>query len=210
MNQQGGLNLADLFESVVGQLQQDREHLNELDRFGGNANHGDNMVNNFGLIAEALRGARGQDAGAQLRKAAETLERQGRGSSAGLYAEGLREAGQRLAGQQSIGMDDLVPLLQGLLGGVQRRTDAQPGQGTLLDSLLPGIMSFAQARGQGRSTAEAAMEALGAATRGSHQWQRQPAQYGNYRRQAQQPWLDPGASSATSVLEGLFRKVIGF
>jgi dihydroxyacetone kinase-like protein len=194
------VDVADVFSSVADQLRRDRDRLNDLDKPGGNANHGDNMVANFDLIAEELRRDPSGDAGERLRRAASRLQHEGKGRSAKLYAEGLMDASQGLSGQQGLGLDDLLPLLQGLLGGVQRSTDAQPGQGTMLDSLLPGIMGFAQARGSGRSDMDAIMEGLGAAMRGSNQ---------AYRRSSGEERQDPGAASGASVLEGIFRNFLG-
>jgi dihydroxyacetone kinase-like protein len=203
------LDLSQVFESVVSQLQNDRSSLNALDTVGGNGNHGDNVLSNFELVANALRGQQGQDAGAQLRRAADVLQHDGRGATANIYAQGLREAAQRVQGQQGISLNDLLPLLQGLLGGVQQSTNAQPGQGTLLDTLLPAITSFASSRNSGRSGLEAIGDALSAATRGSQQTYNQPALFGRSNRQPRGPWQDPGAASARSLLEGLFRSFTG-
>lgn len=203
------LDLSQVFDSVVGQLRNDRSRLNALDDVGGNGNHGDNVLTNFELVANALRGQQGQDAGAQLREAAAVLQRNGRGATANLYAQGLREAAQQVQGRQNIGMDDLLPLLQGLLGGVQQNTNAQPGQGTLLDTLMPAVTSFAASRASGRSGIEAIGDALSAATRGSQQTYNQPALFGRSNRQPRGAWQDPGAASARSLLEGLFRSFTG-
>ena len=98
--QEQTLDLSQVFESVVGQLRNDRSELNALDQAGGNGNHGDNIVTNFEMVANALRGQSGQDAGTQLRQAADVLQNNGRGSTAGLYAQGLREAAQQVQGRQ--------------------------------------------------------------------------------------------------------------
>ncbi len=200
---------ADLFSAIADQLRKDKSRLNDLDRVGGNGNHGDNMVHNFDMVANELRTNPNQDAGEQLRRAADLMQQRGRGQSAQIYAEGLREASQQVAARPGIGLDDLVPLLQGLLGGVQRRSGAQQGQGSMLDSLLPGIMGFIGARNSGRGGLEAAMDAIRAATQGADQTQHTPAQYGQYRRDYNEPWQDPGASSGASLLEGIFRQFMG-
>ena len=199
--------LSDLFGSVVGTLENQRGYLNDLDRVGGNGDHGDNVVDNFKLITESLRRDHELEAREQLRRAASTLQQNGRGATANLYAEGLREAAQRVPpGSAGVDLQTLLPLLQGLLTGVSANTQAQPGQGTLLDSLLPGIQGYLNARGAGQSNTQAIMSALSAAMLGSRHVYQQPAMFGRSRQQANQPWLDPGAASAVSVLEGIFRK----
>jgi dihydroxyacetone kinase-like protein len=203
------IDLSDLFGSVVGALRDDQTYLNDLDRHGGNGNHGDNIVNNFQLIEQMLRQTSGQDAGTQLRQAAEALRQNGRGATANIYAEGLNEAAQQMQGQPGLRPEDILPFLQALLGGVQRQSGAQPGEGTLLDSLVPGILGYVQARNGGRNNSEAIMDGLGAAMRGSRRMYQEPARHGRSRRQVEQPWMDPGAASATTILEGLFRKLAG-
>jgi dihydroxyacetone kinase-like protein len=199
--------LSDLFGSVVGSLESQRGYLNDLDRVGGNGNHGDNVVDNFKLITESLRRDHELEAREQLQRGASTLQQNGRGATANLYAEGLREAAQRLpAGSGQVDLQTLMPLLQGLLSGVSTNTQAQPGQGTLLDSLLPGIQSYLGARQAGQSNGQAMLGALSAALLGSRQMHQQPAMFGGSRRQPSQAWMDPGAASAVSILEGIFRK----
>lgn len=200
--QDNTVNLADLFGSIASQLQNDRQQINAVD---GNGNHGDNIAQNFDLVAHTLRRAPNQDASTQLRTAANVLQQQGKGSSADLYAGGLLEAAQRLQGKDGIGLDDILPFLQGLLGGVQGRTQAQQGQGTLLDTLLPAVTSFANARSGGADNGTAIRNALDAAMRGSQQTYQQPSIFGNRSQQAQLPRRDPGAVSANSLLEGIFK-----
>jgi dihydroxyacetone kinase len=199
--------LSDLFGSVSDNLERQRGYLNDLDRIGGNGNHGDNVADNFRLITESLRRDHELEAQQQLRRAADALQQNGRGATAGLYAEGLRRAAEQVPpGSGQIDMAALMPLLQGLLAGVSGSTQAQPGQGTLLDSLVPGIQAYLSARQSGQSNSQAIMSALGAAMTGSRHVYQQPALYGGSRRQPQQAWIDPGAASAVSILEGLFRK----
>src|SRR5688500_421953 len=71
--------LADLFGSVTSNLESQRGYFNDLDRVGGNGNHGDNVVDNFRLITESLRRDHELEARDQLQRAADTLQHNGRG-----------------------------------------------------------------------------------------------------------------------------------
>ncbi len=197
------LDLADIFGSVVNQLKSDRPQINAVD---ANGNHGDNVLNNFEMVANTLNSLRGQPADQQLQQAAQVLQQDGRGATANLYAGGLLNAAQQLQGKSGIGLNDVLPLLQGLLGGVQQRTDAQQGQGTLLDTLMPAISSYASARHNGQSNTSAISAALSAALHGSQQTYSQQARYGNIQ-QTKLPRVDPGATSANSLLQGLFHSL---
>ncbi len=153
--------LVALFSAITQNLQQDRMHINNIDTADGDT--GDNMANNFALVTQALAQANqhagGQaDIGVLLGQAAHVLRQQGKGATAPIYAQGLADAGQRLQGQTSFSLDDLMPLLQGLLNGTQQASGAQPGQGSMLDVLLPGIMAFMQAKQNGIPDAQAILK----------------------------------------------------
>ncbi len=129
-----------------------------------------------------------------LNLAADALQSQWLGSTAGIYAQALRQAGQALQGQNGISADTVVPFMQGLLNGTRSATNASPGQGTLVDSLAPGGEGYLNARQQGMNNQQAIIHGLGSALMGSRSGQNQSS-------------LDPGAASGTSVLGGIFKQL---
>lgn len=196
------LDLATLFASIAQELDVDRTQLNELD--GRNGNAGDNLANNFRLVSEALSQLKGkEDDRTALKQAAQILQAQGSGKTADLYASGLSEAASKLpAGSLSI--NDLLPLLEGLMRGVQQSSNAKQGDGTLLDALIPGVLGYMQAKQRGASDMEAILDALASSRRGA---------YGNSSSSGavttQTPaQADPGAVGVGSLLEGLFRGLL--
>ncbi|HEU5014137.1 MAG TPA: dihydroxyacetone kinase subunit L [Roseiflexaceae bacterium] len=199
--------LVALFSAITQNLQQDRTHINQLDPADGDT--GDNMADNFALVTQALAQANQQaggqaDIGALLGQAAQTLRQQGKGATAPIYAQGLADAGQRLQGQTSFSLDDLMPLLQGLLNGAQQASGAQPGQGSMLDVLLPGIMAFMQAKQNGASDAQAILQALLSVRRGANSTAGSGQGFGRAQGSDTTGRIDPGAAGAASLLEGLF------
>ncbi len=194
------LDLADVFGSVANQLQADKTQINAAD--SGNGNHGDNMASNFQMIASALNGLRGQDVGTQLRQAASLLQNNGKGGTASVYAEGLLQAAQKLQGKTGLTKDDLLPLLQGIVSGVQNKSNVPAGQGSMLDALIPAVTSFANAQRSGQSgggAIESAMSAALGASRGGSAFSSLLG--GNQPATQIQP--NPGAVSAGSLLKGL-------
>jgi len=131
------LDLVKLFQSVTGTLTKNRESLNEADT--NNHDHGDNMVDTFEVITQAMKEKKGADPADQLEYAASIL-RQRKSGSAQLYARGLSEASREFQGQQ-VTPDNAMTLIKSLLGGGQ---EPQPQQqdggivGNLLGSLMGG------------------------------------------------------------------------
>ena len=176
------IDLAKLFGAVANSLGEQRETLNQADTY--NNDHGDHMVEIFEVVTQAMKEKRNASPADQLAYASEILRRKQSGS-AQVYANGFAQAAQQFQGQ-SVTTDNAGMLLQTLLGGGQ--APASPSQqtgagGDLLGSLLGGLtgqpsqgqgaadgldigdllnagMAFMNAKQQGSSTAEAAINAL--------------------------------------------------
>jgi hypothetical protein len=176
------IDLAKLFGAVTNNLGNQREALNQADTY--NNDHGDHMVEIFEVVTQAVKEKKNADPADQLAYASELLRRKQSGS-AQVYANGFAQAAQQFQGQP-VTTANAGMLIQSLLGGGQ--APAAPSQqagagGDLLGSLLGGLtgqpsqgqgadngldigdllnagMAFMNAKQQGNSTAEAAINAL--------------------------------------------------
>ncbi len=185
-NSTSGVDLAQLFGAVAQNLMSERDGLNKADTY--NNDHGDNMVQTFETIAQAIQQKQSAPPAEQLAYAGDTLRKNSKSGSAQAYADGLLQASQQLAGQNAITADNVNVLLQSLLGGgATPQQQAQPSAGgDLLGSLLGGLtgggqgqsddagldmgdllnagMAFMNAKQQGQSNMEAALGAVLAAS----------------------------------------------
>jgi hypothetical protein len=126
--------LAGIFNVAAKALAAKKSSLNQAD--AENQNHGDNMVQAFNMISQAMASQRGAPPSAQLRHASEDLAQNANSGSAQVYAQGLAQAAQQFQGQQSLSPDNAMLLIQSLLGGGQQ--PASQGGADLLGSLLGG------------------------------------------------------------------------
>ncbi len=106
------IDLLSLFKSVTGTLQDNRESLNKADEY--NANHGDNMVEIFDVITQAISKKGGADPADQLAYASQLLGKKKSGS-AQAYAQGLSQASNQFQGKK-VTQDNAMQLIQTLLG----------------------------------------------------------------------------------------------
>lgn len=135
MSQQSNiLDLGKLFQSVTTTLSQNRESLNEADT--NNHDHGDNMVETFEVITQAMKAKKNADPADQLAYAAEIL-RQRKSGSAQIYSQGLEEASREFQGQQ-VTPGNAMQLIQALLGGGQ--AVQQPSGGDMLGNVLGSLL----------------------------------------------------------------------
>ncbi len=127
-----GLDLSSLFGVAAQALAANQSSLNQADT--QNQNHGDNMVQAFNMITQALAGQNGTPS-QQLNHASQYLEQNGQSGSAHVYSQGLAQAAQQMQGQTAVTPNNAGMLIQALLGGEQA---GQTGGADLLTSLLTG------------------------------------------------------------------------
>lgn len=172
-----GTDLSGIFNVAAQALAANQSSLNMADT--ENQNHGDNMVQAFNMIAQAMASQRGTVPSQQLQQASEYLSHNASSGSAHLYAQGLAQAAQQMQGQRAVTPDNAMLLIQSLLGGGQQPSgpggdllgaltgsqQASPGGGGLSDGidmgdLLNAGMSFMNAKQQGQDNLQAALTAL--------------------------------------------------
>jgi hypothetical protein len=142
-NQGSPIDLFKMFQGVTGQLQKNREDLNQADEY--NHDHGDNMVETFEVITRAMKEKQGADPADQLAYASEILRQRKSGSSQ-LYAKGLFQASQDFQGQQ-ITTNNAMSFIQTLMGGGQP-AQAQSQQGAGIGNLLGSLLGDGQQQAQ--------------------------------------------------------------
>ena len=174
-----GTDLSALFNVAAQALTANQSSLNQADV--QNQNHGDNMVQAFNMIAQAMASQRGAPPSQQLQHASDYLSQNATSGSGQIYAQGLAQAAQQLQGQSAITPDNAMLLIQSLLMGGQQsaqqgggadllgallggqqgqlNTSAQP-EGLDLSALLSAGMTFMSAKQQGQDNVQAALTAL--------------------------------------------------
>jgi hypothetical protein len=213
-------DLNNLFGAALEAMTANRQEINALD--GYNGNHGDNMVENLRLITESLQEKSSQTPAEALGYASQRLQSHGYGGTSQYYARGLSQAAEQFQGRPSLDGNDVMSLLQVLLGAIPsqgHQPQPQPGGSVLeqvlgmasgqppqampqdsdldlddvLNVLLPAGLAFLQAKQSGADTASAASLALMSALMGG---QMNPLQ-------ASTPRAAAGGLMAQSILQAL-------
>jgi hypothetical protein len=140
-------DLSNLFGAALEAMAANRQEINALD--GYNGNHGDNMVENLRLITESLQEKSSQTPAEALGYASQRLQSDGRGGTSQYYARGLGQAAEQLQGRSGLDGNDVMSLVQMLLGAIPSEGhEPQPqAGGSVLDQVL-GMAS--EQRPQGR------------------------------------------------------------
>jgi len=146
------IDLAKLFGTVARTMAQNQSSLNAADDY--NHDHGDNMVEVFDVITKAMKEKSTATPAQQLAYASQLLEQKTTSGSGKLYAENLRDASAQLGTAKKVTPDNMMTILQSLLGAsgtVPTQAQSQGGSlgGDLLGSLLGGATGSASGSGTG-------------------------------------------------------------
>ncbi len=147
------VNLLDLLSSATTALTKNAGQLNQADTY--NHDHGDHMAQIFSLITDAVGQKKNEPPSSQLAYAGKVLEQKSSSGSAKLYSKALQVAAQNFKGQKSVTEDNVVTLIQSLLGGGNQpapiKSKASGGDllGTLLGGLTGGTTTAAKKKSTG-------------------------------------------------------------
>lgn len=191
------------FASVIAEQE---EHLTDLDRAIGDADHGSNMARGTAAVS-ALGHEEFGSAEAYLKKVGMTLVSTVGGASGPLYGTFFLRMAGPLAGVQDVGTAELGTALEAGVQGVLARGKAEPGDKTMYDAWSPALQAYAEAGEQGADVGTALQAAARAAAEGRDATIDLVARKGraSYLGERSKGHQDPGATSTTLLLESAAR-----
>ena len=186
-------------------IEEQRDHLTQLDAAIGDADHGINLARGFTAVLSALETAAPATPGAVLTLTGSTLISKVGGASGPLYGTAFRGAGKALGDTANVDLPGLATALEAALAGVQRLGAAREGDKTMVDALAPATGAFSKAIAEGASDADALTALAEAAQAGavatvSMQALKGRASYLGPRSVGHE---DPGAASTALILAAL-------
>src|SRR5229473_1463513 len=136
-------------------IDEQRDHLTQLDAAIGDADHGINLARGFSAVRSALESAAPATPGSVLTVTGSTLISKVGGASGPLYGVAFRRAGKALGDVTDVDLPGLAAALEAALAGVQRLGAAREGDKTMVDALAPALGAFSKAVAEGASDADA-------------------------------------------------------
>jgi len=131
-------NLLQLFNAALSNVAAQKQEINGLD--GYNGNHGDNMVQNLQLVTKALKRRPNAPPAEALKSASKVLKSRGLGGTSQYYSQGLEQAAEKLSGHTQLQQDDVMTLVQTMLGAIPSETT--PDAGISVPSVLDLLMGL--------------------------------------------------------------------
>lgn len=182
---------------LADEINDNKEYLTELDSQIGDADHGINMSRGFKKVQEKLPDLEEKDIGGVLKGVGMALVSSVGGASGPLYGTFFMKAGGAVDGKQEINLAELAELFSAGYEGVKSRGKAQPGEKTMLDAMEPALGALNAAAEDGKTVADALVDAMQAAEAGMEATTDMKATKGraSYLGERSIGHKDPGATS---------------
>lgn len=192
------------FKGIVEMVEEKKDDLSELDRSLGDGDHGVTMSIGWQAVDGKLNGdlKDEQDCGKIAMVVGRTFL-SAVGSSVGpLYATGFMRGAKIVKGKSELNGDDLAEFWKEFVGGVKERGEAEVGDKTMVDTLVPAIDNLKKNYVGTGDFITAFAEAVAAGYKGMVSTRGLVSQKGRSSRLGKRSvgHLDPGAMSAYLIL----------
>jgi dihydroxyacetone kinase-like protein len=200
---------ADVFRAwitaIAAVVEEQRDHLTQLDAAIGDADHGANLSRGFTAVVAALAADPPPTPGGVLTLTGRTLISKVGGASGPLYGTAFRRAGKSLGDAPDVDLAALATALEAALAGIQQLGAAKEGDKTMVDVLAPATSAFSKAVAEGQPAADALAALVAAAQAGAEATVSMQALKGraSYLGPRSVGHEDPGAASSALILGAL-------
>ncbi len=201
------VGLGPVIEELAEVIVANKAWLSEIDGKIGDGDHGSNMAKGFGRAAERIHG-QDMTLDAGMLVLSEVLMGEIGGSMGPLYGLMFEDMAAALAGKSVIDTQTFAAMLQAGLEGVQGVGNAQVGDKTLIDTLVPAVAAFKAQSAAGFAVAIPAM--IAAAEQGRDSTIDLVARIGRSSRLGERSRgvLDAGATSCCLILTSLGQSIL--
>jgi len=193
----------EVIEKIAGLIEEKRDYLTELDAAIGDADHGFNMSIGFREVLKKMPEWKDKDIKGFFRSVGMTLLGKVGGASGPLYGSFFMKFGEPGSGKNEVTFQELFEMFKQAVQAVEQRGKAAVGEKTMVDALRPALNAFEQAVEQNLQPKQVMEAFVDAARQGANSTIEMIAKKGRAMRLGERSkgHLDPGATSATMILE---------
>jgi len=154
MTEEAALSQAQLVVRVIAQTAVDNEkYFCELDAVVGDGDFGYSLARGFEIVLSDWDQLEYTDIGGLLKKTAIVLTKRIGGTSGPIWGTAFLRAGSTMSSTPDPSGADVIAGLRAAIEGIKQRGNADLGNKTLLDSLVPAVDELEAALGEGPSVA---------------------------------------------------------
>jgi dihydroxyacetone kinase-like protein len=162
----GAADVRNWISAFAEAIAEARQELVALDTAIGDGDHGTNMNRGMQAALEKLGDVPDGDVATQLKTVGMALVSKVGGAAGPLYGTLFLRMSQAATGKEELDLAGWAEVLEGGVAGVQQRGKAEPGDKTMLDTLLPAVEALKAAAAEGASLEDGLGRAEDAAKQG--------------------------------------------
>ena len=140
-------------KATCGTVLRNEIYFCELDALAGDGDFGNSLAAGFRVIEQDLPTLDKSTINGWLLKISMIISKHTGGSSGPLWGTAFMRAAGIAKGKDVLTLEDLEQIVQAAIEGIQARGGAQPGDKTLIDSLIPVRDAIAKHKADGDTTA---------------------------------------------------------
>jgi len=180
------------------------QHLSDLDAALGDGDHGSAMRKAMRLLARAVAGHRSRDIGSVLGEVAWAVLGAGGGPAGPLFGTFFMGMAEAARGRAALDAPALAGVFEHALASVRKQTEAEPGQKTMLDALIPAVEAVRASADAGKTVPATLANAADAAERGAEATTDMQARLGRAATLGEKSvgMADPGATTVALMFRG--------
>ncbi|WP_100489341.1 dihydroxyacetone kinase subunit DhaL [Sporolactobacillus pectinivorans] len=192
----GALNLA------ADIIEENKQHLTELDGAIGDGDHGINMSRGFSFVKKTLSEGGFETVADLFKKCGMDLVAHVGGASGPLFGTAFLKASMVLKDKTEVSASDYLSILKASVEGIKMRGKSDAGEKTMLDALIPAYEAGAEVEKQEKSAQEVLKAVKAAAAKGAEDTEALVAKKGraSYLGERSIGHQDPGAASTALIL----------
>jgi dihydroxyacetone kinase-like protein len=198
-----------IIDNLILEIQKNKQFLSDVDGMTGDGDHGINMNKGFTMCREHLDKCPG-DLVHGLEVLSEILLMKIGGSMGPLYGKFFKAVALSLKGKEEIGIVEIGKALRAAVGAIESISPAKVGDKTLIDTLIPAVITFEKSQQEDKLFSEA-LEALKVSAReGRDSTKNLVAKIGRASRIGERSlgFLDAGAISCCIILESISDSIL--
>jgi dihydroxyacetone kinase-like protein len=193
-----------MFRGAIDEIRGHHSLLSELDSVGGDGDHGTTMNRAMASIEKVLDAAAPQTVEKLLNDVGWAILGVDGGAIGPLLGMFFVSMAAKLQEKTPVDNLDWAAVFKAGLAGVREQTQAQPGDKTLIDALLPAVDTLAEKLMDSLSPEEALHSSAVAAAEGAEQTATMQARFGRAKHIKEKSIgsRDPGATSVALLFRG--------
>ena len=202
MQKIGRTDIVRMIQAAAAAIRRNESQLSALDAATGDGDHGTAMVRAVDAAEKVIEASPGAPLPELLTAIGWEVMCAAGGATGPLFGSLFTGMGESASGRGDLDAAAVAAMFEAGLASVREQTQAQVGDKTLLDALVPGVEALRAAADRQSDIAVALAEAAAAAEAGAESTTRLQARFGRARNLAERSIgpADPGATSVAVIL----------